>query len=210
MPFFQDYKDMSLKTVKPYSDYIIEIVEKGEQYITQGDTCNHIYIFLVGKISFYSSFFGNNEEPTKILSFDETRAFGCAQVYSTGKFPYSIIADKKSSILKIEKEKFLDFLMTYKPALLYFFNEMNYYSYQMSKRLKAKSMRSVRDRFMSFLINNGAKKNGFVKLTFNIMELANYLGVSRPALSKEISKLIKEGYISVDKKVITIHSFPDK
>lgn len=210
MPFFQDCQNITLKTVKPYTDYIIEIIDKGEVYINQGDTCNHIYIFLTGKISFYSSLNRNVDEIVKILSFEETKAFGCAQVYSTGIFPYSVIADKRSSILKIEKEKFLDFLMTYKPALLYFFNEMNYYSYHMQKQLKAKNMKTVRDKFITFLKSNRGVENGVVKLKFNILELANYLGVSRPALSKEISKLAKEGYIVVEKKVITINSFPDK
>lgn len=100
--------------------------------------------------------------------------------------------------------------MTYKPALLYFFNEMNYYPYHLKKQLKAKNMKTVREKFITFLKTNRGVENSVVKLKFNILELANYLGVSRPALSKEISKLAKEGYIVVEKKVITINSFPDK
>ena len=32
----------------------------------------------------------------------------------------------------------------------------------------------------------------------------DYLGVTRPALSKEINKMIKEGLISVDKREVTL------
>jgi Mn-dependent DtxR family transcriptional regulator len=34
--------------------------------------------------------------------------------------------------------------------------------------------------------------------------LAEYLGVTRPALSKEINKMMKEGLISINKKVVTL------
>lgn len=40
-------------------------------------------------------------------------------------------------------------------------------------------------------------------LEHNQVQLAEYLGVTRPALSKEINRMIKEGLISIEKKVVT-------
>ena len=39
-----------------------------------------------------------------------------------------------------------------------------------------------------------------VILEHNQVQLAEYLGVTRPALSKEINKMIKEGLITIDKR----------
>jgi CRP/FNR family transcriptional regulator, dissimilatory nitrate respiration regulator len=41
-------------------------------------------------------------------------------------------------------------------------------------------------------------------LEHNQVQLAEYLGVTRPALSKEINKMMKEGLISINKKVVTL------
>ncbi len=41
-------------------------------------------------------------------------------------------------------------------------------------------------------------------LEHNQVQLADYMAVTRPALSKEINKMVKEGLIEVNKKVVTL------
>lgn len=70
-------------------------------------------------------------------------------------------------------------------------------------RLRILSYKNLRSRFVYYLTEHKTAPDQAL-LEHNQVQLAEYLGVTRPALSKEINKMIKEGLISVDKKVVTL------
>ena len=70
-------------------------------------------------------------------------------------------------------------------------------------RLRILSFKGIRTRFVYYLLENRKNENTSV-LLHNQVELAEYLGVSRPALSKEINNLVKEGLISIEKKEVRL------
>ena len=49
-----------------------------------------------------------------------------------------------------------------------------------------------------------AQQNGVVHLTMNREDLADYLGTTRPSLSRELMKMQQEGFITVEKNVIKL------
>lgn len=65
------------------------------------------------------------------------------------------------------------------------------------------SYKNLRSRFVYYLMEHRTSAN-IALLEHNQVQLADYLGVTRPALSKEINKMIKEGLISVDKREVTL------
>ena len=70
-------------------------------------------------------------------------------------------------------------------------------------RLRILSYKNLRSRFVYYLMEHRTSA-GIALLEHNQVQLADYLGVTRPALSKEINKMIKEGLISVDKREVTL------
>ena len=70
-------------------------------------------------------------------------------------------------------------------------------------RLRILSYKNLRSRFVYYLMEHRTS-DGIALLEHNQVQLADYLGVTRPALSKEINKMIKEGLISVDKREVTL------
>ena len=58
-------------------------------------------------------------------------------------------------------------------------------------RLKPLSRKTVRERFIVYLFEHKKKDSLIVEITHTQSQLAEYLNVSRPALSKEINKIIK-------------------
>lgn len=71
-------------------------------------------------------------------------------------------------------------------------------------RLKTLSRKTVRERFVVYLLEHKKKNSPIVNIIHNQATLAEYLNVTRPALSKEINKMIKEGIIDMDGKTVQI------
>ena len=71
-------------------------------------------------------------------------------------------------------------------------------------RLKTLSRKTVRERFVVYLLEHKKKNSSTVNIIHNQATLAEYLNVTRPALSKEINKMIKEGIIDMDGKTVQI------
>ena len=74
------------------------------------------------------------------------------------------------------------------------------YFYKLANRVKELTKSSTKDKVLCYLnnIKSTIKKDEF-NIPFDRQELANYLGVERSALSKELSTLQKEGKIEFHK-----------
>ena len=71
-------------------------------------------------------------------------------------------------------------------------------------RLKPLSRKTVRERFIVYLFEHKKKDSLIVNIMHTQSQLAEYLNVTRPALSKEINKMIKEQLITMEGKRIEI------
>ena len=65
------------------------------------------------------------------------------------------------------------------------------------------SSTSLRQKIAKVLLQN-VKEDGVVVLTMNREELADYLSVARPSLSRELMEMQSEGLIKLNRKVIHI------
>ena len=70
-------------------------------------------------------------------------------------------------------------------------------------RLRILSYKMLRSRLVYYFMEHKISPDTAL-LEHNQVQLAEYLGVTRPALSKEINKMMKEGLISINKKVVTL------
>ena len=71
-------------------------------------------------------------------------------------------------------------------------------------RLKPLSRKTVRERFIVYLYEHKKKDSLVVDIMHTQSQLAEYLNVSRPALSKEINKMMKERLVIMEGKRIEI------
>ena len=71
-------------------------------------------------------------------------------------------------------------------------------------RLKPLSRKTIRERFIVYLYEHKKKDSLVVDIMHTQSQLAEYLNVSRPALSKEINKMMKEGLVIMEGKRIEI------
>lgn len=71
-------------------------------------------------------------------------------------------------------------------------------------RLHALSYKGVRNRIILYILDHPIEKDNMIEIEHNQIQLADYLCVTRPALSKELNKMVKEGLIGLEKGSICI------
>lgn len=75
----------------------------------------------------------------------------------------------------------------------------------MRDKLNLLSLSTSREKILYFLSTESRKKHSkYFTIDFNISELAQFLNLNRSSLSRELSKLKKEGLIDYDKKTFRI------
>ena len=70
----------------------------------------------------------------------------------------------------------------------------------LNQKVRILSQKSLRDRILIYLGTLPKDKNSFVKIPFTQTALAEYLGVNRSALSRELGRMQNEGLLIVDKE----------
>lgn len=76
-------------------------------------------------------------------------------------------------------------------------------NFTITRKLHIVTTSSLRERIAIWLLD-AADENGEVTLKMNREQLADFLGVARPSLSRELMKMQADGLITVSKKVIEL------
>lgn len=81
----------------------------------------------------------------------------------------------------------------------------------LSQRITHTSSKSIRGRLISYLSSQAVKQGSYqFSIPFNRQQLADYLSVDRSALSNELSKMQKDGLLTVEKNKFSLKpSFQD-
>jgi len=136
--------------------------------------------------------------------FGEMAAFS-----GNGKWPATIVAQMESDILYVPPDKLVgqcaNACMGHRKLILNMLGILSGKALMLSRKLEYLSIRSMRARIASFLLEqyrvNG--RNTFL-LPMNRNELADFLNVTRPSLSREMGRMRDEGMLDYHRSSIRI------
>lgn len=75
----------------------------------------------------------------------------------------------------------------------------------LNKKVKMLSLENIRQKIGYFLMEEYKKqKSNIIKVSLSRKEMAEYMGIPRPSLSRELSKMREEEIINFDREVIII------
>lgn len=188
-----------------YSDTII--FDKNDKITSEYIYKNSIGILISG----YIQVIRNNSNGNSVLieDFIENDIFDLYDNYSDD-LEYEIICKEKSKIIFIdlnELDNFNDNKKQYyntfiKNLLLILNNKMK----EKNKRIKILTKKTIRNRLLEYFNTSSNSGSNVIYLPYSFMALADYLGVDRSALSREIKYLKEEGFIEVkSKKIILLY-----
>ena len=167
------------------------------------DKIDDLYIVLSG--SARETWYNEDGELTTYIDYREGDIIGLEYVSGVRKtFSGEIIALEDTVIMAINSFRFLNpcnnFCPRHTKAINNAFSYLAKQNIKLLNRIKELTMPTTKEKVMCYLNNfRAAVKSTSFNIPYNRQELADYLGVERSALSKELSELQKEGYITFHK-----------
>lgn len=181
---------------------IINLREKKKIY-GRLDKIENIYLIVSGRAR--QSWYNEDGELITFIDYTEGDIIGLEYISGTRKtFTGEAFTLEETQLISLDSFRFINPCNNFCPRHTKLVN--NAFSYltkqnlKLLNRIKEMSMPTTKEKVMCFLYNVRAynKSNTFT-IPYNRQELADYLGVERSALSKELSDLQKQGIINYHK-----------
>lgn len=203
IPLFRNLPLNIKQTILDKLDHSLFAIDKNEEILKQNTVCKSLFVLLKGRLRVdIIDGLGNVIMVENIIA---PRAFATPHLFSTDNIlpaTFTVIEDgilftaTKDSVFKLISEQ---------PSLLKSFlcitGNCNKCT---TTRLRALSHKNVRNRIIAYLLEQRQNDNNIFQIEHNQVQLADYLCVTRPALSKEINKMIKEGLIKMKGKTVEL------
>jgi len=204
IPLFRNFTEEMRKEVLNRLDYRIDEYPKGEIIARQGTSCKYLHLLLKGKL--YVDVIDVSGNEVRVESIYAPRSFATPHIFAEKNiFPSTFTVVEDATLLRATRESVFS-LMNSIPLFLHNFLCVSTNCNKCTlTRLRVLTFRSIRTRFIYYLFDHIKDGSDTVELhEHNIVQLAEYLGITRPALSKEIKKLTDEGLIAFSHRTVKI------
>ncbi len=184
--------------------------KKNKIVFLQGNKVDSLCIIISGSISIEKvDILGNN---TYLLDFYEGNFFGEQIVLDKpciSPYTYKCSSDCKILCLPFHKKYSTDNCENTCACRLLFrenlLNEIVENNMILINKLEILSKKNIREKIMTFLTYESEKySSNKVKIPFSKSKFAEYLGVNRSSLMRELSNMKNDGIIELDNKTFTI------
>lgn len=172
-------------------------LKRGEEVFSQGEIPNYLFILEEGSVVVENISENGNRSIVNRFSKPGT-VFGEVYLYLPERpYDYSCVCDVDSTILAIPKTAFVMNGDNFKNSkvvnnMLLILSQKAFY---LNQKLLIQSGKTLREKLSRFFLSNS--KESSLELEFNREELADFLGVTRPSISREIMNMKRDGLIDV-------------
>lgn len=177
---------------------------KGEILALQDEPVNRLIILLKGSIK------AEMTDPSgKIVKVEDVEAPNPLAILflfgQDNRFPVQATARENVDAVVIPKQSILKMLSMNETILKNYLDISADFASRLSRKLHFMSFRTIRQKIAMYLLHL-AKISGSdtVELDKTKAALAEYFGVSRPSLEREITHMQQEGLIAAERRKITI------
>lgn len=201
---FKDFTKDEINRFIEYSNAKIIDYKIGNYIFNQGENPKYLYILLDGIVQVEKIDVDGRRYMVNMFEKAGT-IFGEVYLYIDNKeYDYSCVAIKNSKVLEIPREYASSEELEKNPKLLKnMLSILSSKAYFLNQKLLIQSSATLRQKIAKFLLQQleGEDK---VELKYNRETLANYIGTTRPSLSRELSNMEDEGYILIEKNSIKV------
>ncbi|GAA0781315.1 Crp/Fnr family transcriptional regulator [Hathewaya limosa] len=177
---------------------------KGEVVVLEGDDISSIGIITEGELEMQKSY--PSGKKILISKINKFGIFGEINIFSNMEsYTSSIISVTESEVIFIEKKEILKLCKVNEIFLNRLMMLLSDKILVLNKRLKELSYATIREKLADFILEEYKRQE---KLIIDVRQkrndMAEYFGVTRPSVSRELIKMKLEGLIDFNKKTITI------
>jgi len=203
-PFFDGLSEQHLQDISAIS--IVKKYNKNEIIFSDGDNGNGFYIIIEGIVKIYKISSDGKEQILHI--FYSGDPFGEVPVFSGQSFPANAISLKKSKILFVPKNKFIDLIKKNPIISINMLALLAKRLRQFTIQIENLTLKDISGRIADYFINLLYEQNNdkYIILPTSKANMASLLGTIPETLSRVFNKMTDQGLIEVNGKTIYIHN----
>lgn len=184
-------------------NYLLCKITKGDVVARQGEPCDQLYILIEGRLrGEMIDVMGNR---VLIEYLDAPRVFATPHLFGADNMLSETFTAVGDGVLFTATRDSAFTLISEEPDILRKFlcihENRDQYA---TKRLRVLSYKGVRERIAIYLLDSLSPGCDTFTTVHNTSQLADYLNVTRPALSKEMNKLKREDVIATTENQVQI------
>lgn len=184
--------------------YNVKTFSKGEILAHEGDECDCVGIVVEGTLELRKEFPAGHYMTLTYL--EKADVFGEVIVFSMmAKYPATIIANSKVQVLYLYKTELLAMMEKCDQVMKNFMMILSNKILMLNKKASILAFKSIEEKVASYLLEEYKSQKS---MTFNIAlsrkELAGYLNVPRPSLSRTMGTMKDQGIIDFYQNTIRI------
>ncbi len=176
---------------------------KNQTIYNQGDTCTCMDVIISGRVVAYS--LAPNGSETVVFTFQQDDVIGGNLLFGTrNTYPMTMYCTKDCILLHISKAAVQELLRQY-PFVLQFVQILSCNAQGINQKLAMHTGKTLRANLLEYLqALSATQKSETILLPMTKKQLADYLGVQRPSLFRELKNLQEEGILHTANRHITL------
>ncbi len=169
---------------------------KGATVYNQRDSCKTFDIVLSGSLIVYS--LAENGSAMTMFEFSKGQMLGANLLFGdTNGYPFTIYCMSDARLLHVAKEAVTDLLHDYN-FTMQFVKMLSRNSQELNRKISMATQRTLRGNLLEYLKQQAlSQQSSIIVLPVSKKQLADYLGVQRPSLFRELKNLKDEGIIDI-------------
>ncbi len=169
-----------------------------------GSNCLGLDIVISGGLVAYS--LASNGSETIVFEFKRNSVIGANLLFGDqNKYPMNIYCTSDCVLFHIHKDTVSELLKDYS-FVMPFVRSLSLNSQGINERIAMYTQKSLRENLMNYLVDISEKQNShIIHLPISKKQLADYFGVQRPSLFRELKRMKDENLIKIDNKNITLN-----
>lgn len=202
-PLFKGVSPDEIGKLIAQVDYQKRRYLKGELIAQRGDDYQSLMIVLTGAVN--AEMLDKTGKIVKIEELKSGMPLAAAVLFSNkSKLPVNITTLVDTDILYLPKES-LVFLMQKNNALMVNFLQMisNRATF-LTERIWFLSFKTIREKLCHYILENTNNEGNRFKLNMTQQQIADYFGVTRPALARSLAQLEEEQIAKIENKEVVV------
>lgn len=175
---------------------------KGELLAMQDEPCNRLILLLKGSVK--AEMMDHSGKIVKVEDIEAPSPLAPLFLFGVdSRFPVQVTAREEVKAMIIPRKMVLKMFRMHEQLLLNYLNISAHYASILAKKLHLMSFRTIRQKLIIYLLNL-PETCGLVEFDRTQHALAEYFGVSRPALARELRHMQDDGLIEMSKRAVKL------
>lgn len=184
-------------------NYKVHSYKKGDIVAHQDEVCNNLIVLTEG--SAQGEMIDISGKVAKIEDINAPSPLAILFLFGKkNRYPVQVTATTNIEVLVIPRQSVLAMLQLNINILTNYLDISAHYADVLSSKLYSMTFRTIRQKVIVYLLNLAKPDKTEVELDRSQNKLAEYFGVSRPSLARELTKMQDDGLITFERKKVSL------